>query len=247
MGSCCLIEKMQIVASKFIYPEDQNNLREALKPFKDTAVQLAFFKKSDFGQLNHQHIKDACASLNIDVPTVHAPTIDVFDDEFLEVIGKIKNIYGVNIVSIHPQKGDFNLAMNKLGEYAEVIRDLGVILAYENFPSSAGKKKWINLPIDMHDKFKLPFLKLTFDTSHLDNPENCIEEFDAVCDKVVVVHLSDYNKGKQHQPLGTGCVPYEPFVRYLKEKKFDGFVVLEYMGEFEGKLVGDTRRIREIL
>lgn len=238
---------MQILASKFIYPEDQNNLTEALKPFKDTAVQSAFFKKSDFNRLNHQHIKDACAFLNIDVSTVHAPTVDVFDAGFLEVIGKIKNIYGVNVVSIHPQKGDFNLAMNKLGEYAEVFEDLGVTLAYENFPSSAGRKKWIHLPKDMYDKFEPPFLKLTFDTSHLDNPENCIEEFDAVCDKVAVVHLSDYNEGKQHQPLGTGCVPYEEFVRHLKEKRFDGFVVLEYMGEFENRVMEDLRSLNDLI
>lgn len=232
---------MQILASKFIYPEKQNNLTDALKPFKDTAAQLAFFKKSDFSRFNHQHIKDTCGSLNIDIPTIHAPTVDVFDDDFLDIIGKIRNLYGVKVISIHPQKGDCISAMNKLGEYAEALEDLDVILAYENFPSSVGKRKWIHLPKDMHERFELPFLKLTFDTSHLDNPENCIEEFDAVSDKVAVVHLSDYNQGKQHQPLGTGCVPYGEFVRHLKDMKFSGYVVLEYMEEFESKLVEDMR------
>lgn len=243
MGSCCAIEKMQILASKFIYPEDQENILEVLRPFKDAAIQLSFFKNFDFGQFNHRHIKEICKSLNIDVLTVHAPTIDVFDDEFLEVLGKIRNLYHVNVISIHPQRGDCISAMNKLREHAEVLEDLDVILAYENFPSSAGRRKWIHLPRDMHERFELPFLKLTFDTSHLDNPASCIEEFDAVCDKVVVVHLSDYNKGNQHQPLGTGCVPYEQFVRHLKDKEFSGFVVLEYMEEFEDKLVEGIKKL----
>jgi len=236
---------MQILASKFIYPE--YNIEEALKPFENTAIQLSFFKKSDFGQFNHQHIKDTCISLNIDVPTIHAPTIDVFDEEFIEIIEKIKKVYNMGVISIHPQKGDFNSAMAKLKEYAKTLEDLNVILAYENFPSSAGRRKWIHLPKDMYNKFELPFLKLTFDTSHLDNPANCIEEFDAVCDKVEIIHLSDYNKGKQHQPLGTGCVPYEKFLRQLKDKKFSGFVVVEYMPEYEGRLVGDVKRITHML
>lgn len=231
---------MQILASKFIYPD--YNIKEALKPFENTAIQLSFFKKSDFGQFNHQHIKEICASLNIDVPTIHAPTIDIFDEEFIEVIRKIRDIYNVGVISIHPQKGDFNSAMAKLKEYAKTLEDLNVILAYENFPSSAGRRKWIHLPRDMYQKFQLPFLKLTFDTSHLDNPADCINEFDAVCDKVEIVHLSDYNNGKQHQPLGTGCVPYEKFVKHLKDIDFSGYVVLEYMSEYEDRLLEDVER-----
>ena len=235
---------MQILASKFIYPD--YNIEEALKRFENTSIQLSFFKKSDFGQFNHQHIKEICASLNISVPTIHAPTIDVLDEKFIEVVRKIRDIYNVGVISIHPQKGDFNSAMAKLKDYAKTLEDLKVILAYENFPSSAGRRKWIHLPKDMYNKFELPFLKLTFDTSHLDNPENCIDEFGAVRDKVAVVHLSDYNKGKQHQPLGTGCVPYEEFVRYLKDKEFSGFVVLEYMDGHEVMLMEDAKKLLSI-
>ena len=236
---------MQILASKFIYLEEQKNLTEVLKPFKNMAVQLAFFHRRDFLQMNHKHIREVCTSLNIDIPTVHAPTVDVFNEEFLEIIGRIRDIYDVKVISIHPQKGDIGMALAKLEEYATELEDF--TLAYENFPSPSGKRKWIHLPSEMYQKFELPFLKLTFDTSHLDNPDDCIEEFGGVSDKVAVVHLSDYNKGKQHQPLGAGCVPYEKFVRHLKEMNFLGFVVLEYMEEFEGRLIDDVRKFAYLL
>ncbi len=193
--------------------------------------------------MNHKHIKETCDSFNINIPTIHAPTVDVFHSDFLQVIKEIKRIYNVNLISIHPQKGDSILAMAKLEEYAESIENLDIILAYENFPSSAGKKKWIHLPTEMYLRFTLPFLKLTFDTSHLNSPKDCIEEFDAVADKVAVVHLSDTARGKQHQPLGTGCIPYKRFVNHLKNMGFQGPVVIEYMPEYEDRLIEDVGRL----
>jgi len=93
----------------------------------------------------------------------------------------------------------------------------------------------------MHSKFDLSFLKLTFDTSHLDMPEKCIEKFDEVFDKVAVVHLSDCNSN-QHQPLGSGCVPYQEFLKHLQAVDFQGFVVLEYMPEYEERLIEDVKK-----
>lgn len=232
---------MQILASKFIYLDEQKNLKEALNPFENRAIQLSFFQKQDFLQMNHDFIKKTCVSLNINIPTVHAPTVDVFNQEFLEIISKIKKIYGVKLISIHPQNGDCTLAMAKLKEYTNIIEKLEVILAYENFPSSAGRRKWICLPHDMYSEFNLPFLRLTFDTSHLDRPSECIKEFDVVCDKVAIVHLSDSNGRKQHQPLGAGLVPYRQFIKHLKDINFQGPVVLEYMPEYEKKLIDDIR------
>jgi sugar phosphate isomerase/epimerase len=238
---------MQILASKFIYPKDKENLKEVLLPFKDFAIQLAFFQKRDFLKLDHYQIKEICDSLNIEIPTVHFPTTDVFDEEFLEVIGLIKRVYKVKIVSIHPQKGDSDSALAKLEEYSSIIKDLDLILAYENFPTNAGKRKWIYLPQDMYLKFNLPFLKLTFDTSHLDFPSNCIKEFDRVFDKVAVVHLSDKDSKRQHLPLGEGFLPYEEFLEYLKVKNFKGFIVLEYLEEFQTRLFRDLERVSELL
>lgn len=238
---------MRILASKFIYPQDEKNLAEVLRPFRNLAIQLAFFQRRSFLQMSHGSIKEICNSLNIEIPTVHAPTVDVFDKEFLKVIETIKENYNVKLISIHPQKGDAASALAKLDEYSGVLEDLGVILAYENFPSSAAKRKWICLPSHMYSIFNLPFLKLTFDTSHLDSPSDCIEEFKMVCDKVAVIHLSDNDKRSRHLPLGMGCLAHQQFLEHLKACNFGGPVVLEYMYEYERRLIEDAHRLSDTL
>lgn len=234
---------MQILASRFIYPEEQENLADILSAFRDTAIQLSFFKHQDFFKMEHNLIKEICSSLNISILTVHAPTVDVFDSDFLKVIEQIKQVYKTTLITIHPQKGDCSLALIKLEEFASVLEESRIILAYENFPSSASKRKWICKPREMHSSFNLPFLNLTFDTSHLDLPENCIEEFEAVADKVAVVHLSDVVQDKRHQPLGRGRVPYRQFLTHLRSIGFTGPVVIEYMQEYQEQLVEDVKRI----
>lgn len=237
---------MQILASKFIYLPDQNSPEETLEPFKNTAIQLSFFQKRDFLQIDHEHVKEICISFNINIPTVHAPTVDVFNHDFLEIMKTIRSIYSVNLITIHPQKGDSILALAKLEEHANAIQDLDITLAYENFPSAVGKRKWICLPGEMYLKFELPFLRLTFDTSHLDSPKDCIEEFDSVADKVAIIHLSDNDGRSQHQPLGTGYVPYKQFIRHLKDMDFQGPVVIEYMPEYQDRLIEDVRKLAAV-
>lgn len=232
---------MQICASKFIYHEDLENLGEVLAPFKNLPVQLSFFEKRDFLLLDHDLIKKTSISLNISIISVHAPTVDVFHQEFLPIIEMIKKTYNNNLITIHPQKGEGIVALTKLKECGSLLQNMKVILAYENFPSSVSKRKWIYLPKEMCMKFDESFLRLTFDTSHLDNPSDCIEEFETVADKVAVVHLSDSDGRNQHQPLGTGNVPYKAFLRYLQNYNFQGPVVIEYMGEFQDKLIKDVR------
>lgn len=234
---------MHILASKFIYLKDQANLAQILKPFKNLAIQLSFFQKQDFFKIDHPSLKEACQEFNIEIPTIHAPTVDVFDKEFLAVLGLIKETYKVRLISIHPQRGDLSSALTKLEEYAKIIKDLEIILAYENFPTLVAKRKWICKPIQMYTYFNLPFLKLTFDTSHLDSPSDCLQDFNHVSDKVAVIHLSDKNQTQQHLPLGRGNVAYKEFLKHLKTCGFKGPVVLEYMPEYEAQLIEDIQSL----
>lgn len=232
---------MHIIASKFIYLKNQKNLFEILKPFKNLAIQLSFFQKQEFFKIDHKFLKKTCDDFDIKILAVHAPTVDVFDKEFLSAIRLLKETYKVRLISIHPQRGSMSSALAKLEEYTEAIEDLDVILAYENFPSSLVKKKWICKPYDMYSCFNLPFLKLTFDTSHLDSPLDCIKELERIYDKIAVIHLSDKNQTQQHLPLGSGFVPYSEFLEYLKSRGFEAPLVLEYMPEYEARLIEDLQ------
>lgn len=236
---------MKLLVSKFLYP-DYTNLKEVLFPFRDLNIQLAFFKKKDFFKFDHKNIIDICNSLNIKIPIIHAPCIDIFDEEFLKILEFIKDIYKIKLITIHPQEGDAKSALKKLEELGPTIKRLDLILAYENFPKTTQKRKWVNLPKDMYEKFNLPFLKITFDTAHLDEPANCLNELGQIFDKVEVIHLSDKNSKFHHLPLGEGILPYKKLLDYLKEKNYNGFLVLEYLDEFQDKLIRDFKEISKI-
>lgn len=238
---------MNLLVSKFLYPVYIPDLEKVLSPFKNLKIQLAFFKKEDFFKFNHKDIVEICNCLNIRVSTIHAPCVDVFDRDFLEILKIIKEIYRINLLTIHPQKGDCKTALEKLTELSSVIEEMNMVLAYENFPKDALKRKWIALAGDMYKKFNLPFLKITFDTAHLDEPKDCMDELENIFDKTAVIHLSDKNLKHRHLPLGEGILPYKELLDYLKRKNYSGFLVLEYLDEFQDRLIEDFKIISRIL
>ncbi|MCX7661550.1 MAG: sugar phosphate isomerase/epimerase [Candidatus Omnitrophica bacterium] len=237
---------MEILVSKFIYPKDLACIEKTFSHYKNINLQLAFFSRKDFLFLDHKKIKKVCDDLNINIPTVHAPCVDVFDNQFLEILSLIKKIYNVKVISIHPQRGERTEALKRLKEISFLIKELDLILAYENFPQKLSFRKWICLVQEMYNFFDLDFLKITFDTSHLDNTQEVISEFRKAKDRIQVIHLSDKNNNQTHLPLGEGNLCYQAFLDYLKEIEFKGFLVLEYLNTYENKLIKDYFRLKSV-
>jgi len=48
---------VRILAAKFIYLKDQENLSQTLKPFQNLAIQLSFFQKQEFLKIDHRFFK----------------------------------------------------------------------------------------------------------------------------------------------------------------------------------------------
>ncbi|MEM2925050.1 MAG: sugar phosphate isomerase/epimerase family protein [Methanocellales archaeon] len=228
-----------VLASKFIYSNDYD-----LSNLAELKIQLSFYKKKQFFSIDHHQLKQRLKELDIEICSVHAPTIDVFDEDFLEVLRFIKNEYGVQLISIHPQRGDREKALARLGELAEDIIDLGVILAYENFPRSSNK--WIASARDMFNTFNMQFLKLTYDTSHA-IVEDSLSEVELCLSKIEIIHLSDQIKGDEHLPIGMGVYPVGELLSLLKRKQYSGYIVLEYMPWYEKLLREDVKKIEWIL
>jgi len=230
---------MKVLASKFVYSNDFD-----LSNFEGMEIQLSFYKKAQFFEIDHQKLKQKLSEMDIRVPTVHAPAADVFDDSFLDILRFIKREYGARVISIHPQKGRREHALAKLETLKEQIRNIGVTLAYENFPAACNK--WIVNARDMHAAFSQDYLKLTYDTSHAVIEES-LDEVKQCLSKIEVIHLSDQMKGDDHLPIGTAKYPVFELLSLLKEKHFDGYIVLEYMPRYEGLLRGDAERVRDFL
>lgn len=239
---------MKLLISKFLYPEHLGRIRTILEPYAGLALQLAFFKRSDFMRFDHYEIRDCANELNISIPSIHAPTTDIFHDDFIPVLKLIKEVYKVKVVTIHPQLGEFEDALARFRAIANKISKLDIILAYENFyPTKHARKKWIYLPEAMYEHFRLPFLGITYDCAHVVVNDKTLEIFEKILDKIEVVHLSNRSKGMEHLPFEQGDFPIFALLDILKSKNFKGLVALEYMPAYENKLFEDLERIKNYL
>jgi sugar phosphate isomerase/epimerase len=182
---------------------------------------------------------------NIKVLTVHAPTVDVFHENFITILETIRKIYGINVITIHPQKGTKEDALQKLAQYYCMFREMGITLAYENFyPSRKTSAKWILLPEDMFTCFQHTDLKITYDCAHAVVNDDTLTVFSKIISKIAVIHLSNQKSGAQHLPIDDGIYPIYDLLDLLYKSKYNGYVVLEYHPDYEKRLAADAQKVQ---
>ena len=85
------------------------------------------------------------------------------------------------------------------------------------------------------------FAHLTFDTTHWGSwGVNLLETYEQLADRIVHVHLSNYN-GREHSLLTDGCLPLAELLRRLKAHRYQGIITVELgptalQAENEGKV-----------
>ena len=239
---------MEVLVSRFVDDADMD-----LSPFEGASMQLAFFKRKVFHSIDHRRLRDRVRDAGITVRSVHAPAADVHHragEEFLSVLRTIREVYGVEVVTVHPQKGDKESARSHFRELEREIEALGILHAYETFEKEMMDVKWVSQVEEMHrcfDDFGFPFLRVTYDFTH-SSRDDSLAEVEADNGLIEVVHLSDalrdkplnHNEYHQHLPLGYGDYPVLEFVDLLERIGYDRFVVLEYHPEYDGLLRGDA-------
>lgn len=246
---------MEVLISRFMSDSDDN-----LEQFEDSDMQVAFFQRRVFKDFNHEYFYKRLMEHNIRVRSIHAPAMDVYhqaNNEFLNTLEIIKNVYKVKVITIHPQRGEKKQAKNYYRKLEEQIKAMDIILAYETFEKEAMNKKWITQVGEMHEYFdalKMPFLGVTYDFTHSEYHTN-VEEVKKYNDKIYVIHLSDALRDKpldpnefhQHLPLGYGNYRVLEFIDALIEINYQHFVVLEYHPEYDHLLKNDARVLKKYL
>lgn len=242
---------MEVLISRFIDDENMD-----LGPFEGSQMQVAFYQRKVFHSIDHRVLSARLRDSGISVKSVHAPATDVFHrkgEEFISVLRTIREAYGVEVITVHPQKGDKESALSHFHELEEEIRSLGVILAYETFEKEMMDVKWVSQVEEMHrcfDAFAYPFLRVTYDFTH-SSYEESIEEVAANNSRIQVVHLSDAlrdrpldpNEFHQHLPLGYGDYRVLEFLELLERIGYGHFLVLEYHPEYDAFLRGDAAAV----
>jgi len=121
----------------------------------------------------------------------------------------------------------------------------GITIAIENMPRHRLGARMINLfdLNEIRDLRELP--ALTFDTTHLGTwGVDLLDTYQALADRVVHVHLSNYD-GRQHRLPQDGRLALGPFLGALRSRGFGGIIVVELDPESSG--AGDDRRVQDRL
>ncbi len=246
---------MKVLISKFVTDESMD-----LIPFADSDMQIAFFKRKTFRDFDHERFYQRLIEHNINVASIHAPATDVYhqqNDEFINTLKTIQEVYKVKIITLHPQRGEKKLAKHNYRKLEQQIMDMGIILAYETFEKEAINIKWISQLEDMHkyfDLLKMPFLGITYDFTH-STYENCLDEVRKYNQKIHVIHFSDalrdkpldLNEYHQHLPLGFGTYRVKDFIDLLIEINYQHIIVLEYYPEYDHLLKNDAALLRQYI
>jgi sugar phosphate isomerase/epimerase len=242
---------VEVLISRFVTDPEMD-----LTPFSGTAMQIAFFKRTAFRYFDHVGFALRLRAHGISVRSVHAPAMDVYhqaNDEFMTTLRLIREVYGVRVVTLHPQRGQKRQARRYFTRLADRIRELELTLAYETFEEGAFGTKWISQLEEMHTYFEImefPFLKVTYDFVHA-NLDRMMEEVARYHEKIQVIHLSDALRDRpidpnvfhSHIPLGYGDYPVLEFLELLKRIRYRNFLVLEYHPKYEYLLRRDAEAL----
>jgi len=212
-------------------------------------IQLAIYKYDLFMGMK-ETISKSISKRHARVKVVHLP-LDTLRRNFSDIIALIDfcfNEFGCMKYVIHPNKNIQGFIYNFLQWETE-----GRTLCIETFPYR--NKKHIRSPLDImewcihyHEA-----LQMVIDTSHIEEIWMNHMIMPTLLKHTSVIHLSNQSKEKsigKHLPFNhpKGMFNLVGFVRDLKYRyKWEGDLVLEYMPEYQDKLVKNKDYIERLL
>lgn len=166
--------------------------------------------------------------MDISLPHTYKSTIDYFT----EIIKRVSDI-GVDKFVVHPSGEPITdedrpelmkCAKNSLAELSVIAKKCGATIAVEDLPrtclgkNSAEIKELISLNDD---------LRVCFDTNHLLS-ENAVDFINELKDKIITVHVSDYDfVNERHWLPGEGVLDWQGILKALQSVGYNGIWMYE--------------------
>ncbi|MFH1395909.1 MAG: TIM barrel protein [archaeon] len=217
-----------------------------LSKYQGLNIELNFYKGFD---VKHLDIRSKLNGNNIEITSVHAPTLAFSNQNLLKVLECIKGQYGTMPMALHPTKADAIKERKALDDQAEAIQKFGLQICIENFPDPS--ERWIHKPKDLYRLAQeFPFLGITYDFSHADEFAGPRQDLSYVADKTGIIHLSNRiikpgEKWQLHLPYKRGDFDLDEMLINLSDIGFKGCFVLEYDKTYEAEIIADCRELME--
>ncbi len=210
---------------------------------------LAPFDKADFIHSTELMVKNA-RMCGVNISSVHLPfspfgDIDPasFDAEKRNFTVKVQSELlkaaggaGIKIAVIHPSGEPYadneraerlKAATDTIARISDAAHGAGVTLALENLPRTCLCRTHDEMSIFLD---AIPELKVCFDMNHSLTEQN-IDYISAVSDRIVTLHVSDYDRiDERHWLPGKGVNDWDKIISLLEEKNYSGRWLYELRG-----------------
>lgn len=215
--------------------EDDNRYKIKIEEVPKN-IQLSIWKYDSFSESKIQLLKDN----NISINAIHLP-FDILRRYSHHMIEWIEHLYQITKTTkfiIHPNKNIiefinfwiFNQSKKEMPEYKLYI---------ENFQWR--KKKIMRTPLDIVEYcIQYPnYLGLCLDTSHTEEIWFESKIMRTLLKHSSLIHLSNRYGKMSHMPfnIGKGNLNLISFVNNLKYTGWSGDIILEYMPQYNNKLI----------
>ncbi|MBU4304809.1 MAG: sugar phosphate isomerase/epimerase [Candidatus Omnitrophica bacterium] len=179
-------------------------------------------------------------SYGTQVLSVHAVQSPITDKRF-KVWGKEMSEFaktlGAMTITLHPNNVNKDQAVQdealKNLEYFTGLDKNDAVFCIETFE---GKRR-----VFTPDEIVSCNLPMTLDTSHIRDDEKVWSLLKGYKERILNVHLSAREGGKQHLPIDDFC---KDVVRYLIDSKWNGNVILEYLFEYHDQMLKDLELLK---
>lgn len=168
------------------------------------------------------------------MPVVAMTLLSITSSKKVKVaIDVAQAIKAPTVILRSPLFTDFKLAQWFKNELPKLQKKTNIQLAVENTP--AGKGFFLPQFALRNIEELRRFEYLCLDTSHLVTQKlSLLRVYKLIHKRLVHVHISNFNAGKEHQFLDEGEVPLESFLTHLKRDGFDKPISLKVTPEVLG-------------
>ncbi len=142
-----------------------------------------------------------------------------------------------------PWNDAFDKASASFAEQAALAREAGVIPAIELHRDSPFE----TIQQGRRLLARVPDLKLVLDPSHQVSQGVDTRDLGWVLDNAVHIHLRDARPGKMQEEFGRGTVDFGWVLAGLRERRYSGYVAIEYLVNEEFDAIASTRKLKELL
>lgn len=173
------------------------------------------------------------------VLSVHAVQAPISDERFLTwgaEIAQFALVVGSKYITVHPNKGSRSRKETAVRNIKYLNEQFGVVFCVETFES---RSRVLTIQEIMDNG-----LPMVLDTSHVSGPDAALRILAQYKDNIPHIHMSSSDGVARHQRVNEDCLN---IVRYLRDTKWSGSIVLEYMREFHEFFNIDIERVMGVL